>query len=448
VATFDDGSFAVALAYSDDLTHAEGPAAETTLAHNEDTDIALARFSKDGALQWAVAVAGEGIDLPGALAALPDGSLLLAGTLEQNLVFVEPSGPLNVVSRGGADGFVARFDQSGQFLWVRTLSGTDDQRVADLAGLSDGSCVLAGTFVNDVTFDVGLPTEQTVIGAAAEDVVVARLDPDGDVVWITEAVGSERDVASSIDVFDDGSCVIAGTYSESLVLAPRTIRPAVLPLNALFDPWVARIDPDGNAVWAAAGTGGNTIRPNPPPCVAAGSDGSCLVAGVYDLDLTWNTGLPSEVTLPPATTVDPFVVRFDEAGAALEAQAFTGAGTDFVYDLAALRDGSWIVLGGLRQDLTFGAGTPAEVALRSAGKEDVFVTRLTREGAVVWAVGAGGNEDDSGSVLSLRPDGAVLLAGEFSDALAFDAGLPTAQAVASKGKVDAFVARLNADGRL
>lgn len=83
--------------------------------------------------------------------------------------------------------------------------------------------------------------------------------------------------------------------------------------------------------------------------------------------------------------------------------------------------------------------------LTSAGQADVFVTKLDSAGNFVWAVRAGGTTSDFGLGIAVDPAGNVYTAGGFEGTADFDPG-PGPYNLTSAGSRDIFVWKLDTNG--
>jgi hypothetical protein len=87
------------------------------------------------------------------------------------------------------------------------------------------------------------------------------------------------------------------------------------------------------------------------------------------------------------------------------------------------------------------------IHLASAGRTDVFVARLDREGHVAWALAIGGPGADEGRGIAIAPSGDLYVTGSFSGTVDFDPGPGRAELIAAGG-TDAFLLRLTPQGAL
>ncbi|HRP09145.1 MAG TPA: hypothetical protein PLL69_11735, partial [Gemmatimonadales bacterium] len=89
-------------------------------------DVLVLKLNADGLCEWAHLLGGSGDDEARAVAAAPDGSVAIVGSFSGTADFDPTGGAALLVSRGGADGFLARFTASGDFIDVAQAGGQQD----------------------------------------------------------------------------------------------------------------------------------------------------------------------------------------------------------------------------------------------------------------------------------------------------------------------------------
>ena len=126
-----------------------------------------------------------------------------------------------------------------------------------------------------------------------------------------------------------------------------------------------------------------------------------------------------------------------------------GAGNDAAYGMAALMDGSVIVVGIYEGDATFGAGEDTETTLIATqfGYEDGFVARYDAACKLDWvhAIDGPGRQIPLG--VAALPDGGTLVAGQFSETATFAPGELNEISLSAPG-FDLFLARYDSAGSL
>jgi hypothetical protein len=128
---------------------------------------------------------------------------------------------------------------------------------------------------------------------------------------------------------------------------------------------------------------------------------------------------------------DALVAALGKDGAVLWAHALGGPGADEARAVAVLPEADLFVVGSFSGTADFDPGT---------GRTDVFVLRLTPDGALVWARRLGGPQADAGLDVAVDARG-VYVTGSFQGAPGTEwTGLKSA------GKSDGFVAKLDLAG--
>ena len=85
-----------------------------------------------------------------------------------------------------------------------------------------------------------------------------------------------------------------------------------------------------------------------------------------------------------------------------------GSGEDRFTGISTLSDGSVLLTGSYEAMARFGNKT-----LTSAGKSDIFLSRVNSDGGFIWTTGAGGAGEEAAHGLASYGDGSSLVAGYF-----------------------------------
>ena len=145
------------------------------------------------------------------------------------------------------------------------------------------------------------------------------------------------------------------------------------------------------------------------------------------------------------------------ASGVLDGSAYNEQGRDVAFDA----DGNIVIVGGTTSkdfpttpgafDTTYGGGGGPD-STGSGGEMDAFVSKVSRDGKLIWSTYLGGRNYDRAYAVEIGPEGDVFVAGRAGD------GFPTTPGVVQPrfggdddqnelyGKQDGFVARISADG--
>jgi hypothetical protein len=159
-----------------------------------------------GDIVWQKALAGPGDEEALGLHLLPDGDMVLVGTVSEH-------------PGADADALVMRMDKNGNPAWVRVLGGADQDEARDAAHSAEGGLVVAGSTSS--------------FGMGRSDAWFVKLDADGGVLWQRTYGGSEDDRASALSITPGGLIAAAGA-TESFGAGGS-------------DVWILYLGPDGEA---------------------------------------------------------------------------------------------------------------------------------------------------------------------------------------------------------
>jgi len=118
------------------------------------SDVLVAKYNADGALDWTKTLGGNGADTGWGITVGADGAVYVGGYTNSD-------------SAGGYDVLVAKYSATGTLAWKKTLVGTGDNRSHGIAVGADGAVYVTG--------------QTDSVSAGGIDLLVARLPADGGV---------------------------------------------------------------------------------------------------------------------------------------------------------------------------------------------------------------------------------------------------------------------------
>lgn len=223
----------------------------------------LAKYDPQGVCQWATAVPQAGN--VSTLAVDAANNIVLGGSFSGTTV------QFGAITLQGTplieNAFVAKMDALGTWIWA-VRSGNRSGRVAlD----PTGNVYCSGNFVGTNAFG-GLSLSAN----GLQDGYVGKLDPAGTWVWVRATGGLGYDYAAGVGVDYAGNVLVAGGFG----VPSATFGSITIPNRGggNFDAYVAKLDPNGNYLWAE-GMGGtdNDVTGE----LVVDDDGSTYVIGSY-----------------------------------------------------------------------------------------------------------------------------------------------------------------------
>lgn len=151
-----------------------------------------------------------------------------------------------LISNGGADIFIAKYDNIGNCLWAKSAGGAHyvgysiDQGYAICNSLS-GNVYVTGSCTDTTTF------ENTILNSAssANDVFIAKYGMNGDLIWVKRFGSTSDDEGRTIAIDAQENIYVGGSHTY-----PITFGSITLPYIGNYDLFVTKFDSNGNIIWA------------------------------------------------------------------------------------------------------------------------------------------------------------------------------------------------------
>jgi hypothetical protein len=192
--------------------------ADTGSTSDVDTD---SDIDVDGALIWARRAGGSGQDSALDVDTHSDGSSFVTGIFTGEAVFGEGEpNETTLVSAGGTDIFVARYDADGALVWAIREGGEDEDWGRGVAAFDDGSFVITGEIRTAVTFGEGGDNPVDLPCGQNGNPYVAKYDSDGELSWARGASETSWGTGHRLAAMNDGSVLVAGSFVGSITFSP------------------------------------------------------------------------------------------------------------------------------------------------------------------------------------------------------------------------------------
>lgn len=376
------------------------------------------------------------------------GNTFVTGVFGGTVDFDPGPGTANLTAAGAQDTFVARYDPSGQLVFVRQLGGANDVEAMAVGIDSYGNDLyVAGHFQGTADFNPG-PGTALRTATGQQDLFVARLDQDGNFVAAHTMGGTAQEWSVGMHVTSRGNFVLAGHYNSTDFDIDPGPGVSAMPVAQDYDMFLAGFFDDGSLAYAHhfGGTGADRLSN-----MTTDRGARLYLVGSHQGAFDADPG-PGVVTIPGTGAQESFVLRMglegDYQASALLRDA--GGATIYAQDIAldVQRDVSVCGIFGGTADFD---PDPVNTNLVTAVGGDPFVVKLDRDLNFIWArtfetTGAPSANVRTNAIVSDR-FGAVLVAGYFDTALDFDPGVGV-NTLAPAGTHDGFLVRLNTDGTL
>jgi hypothetical protein len=247
----------------------------------------ITRHDATGTLLWSKQFGSSGATgAPTSMCSDGGAGFVLAGTTTYSW-----GGPL----QGSSDVWIARFDSSGQQVWLHQFGSSSTESEVQICALSAGDSVVCGTTYGSL----GGPT------AGQGDAFFSRIDAGGQTLWHQQFGSPGNDLAREVVADPAGGFFACGSTNGNL---------GGFYFGGETDGWIARFDGAGQLIWVdqlGSGTEDHATG------LVADGVGGVFVCGTTDGHL----GGP-----PVQGKLLPYIARYDAAGARLWIRKYTSIG--------------------------------------------------------------------------------------------------------------------------
>ena len=363
----ENGSVFISASFIGEIT-LEGETRTSTLQANGDPsrDVLLAKYNKDGSLDFAHAIGGTGTDYGYQLAITDQNKVILSGRFEESVDFDPRPNQEETLQASGnsSDLYLARFNTDGQPEATARLGGTNFEAARRMEVDSEGNIILLGEYRSSTVLD---PTSEqgTFDHEGTRNYFLAKYDENFTFRFALPILLPDGDEAADIG----GRAFLHIGPSDNIYITGRFINRLVFPSQTLNttgedDIFLAKFQPDGTPVFIKR-YGGSTYEESRGLTVDE-SDNLYLIGNFRDaLDLDANT---TEDDLSSAGGYDGFLAKLDAQGEYVNVQAIAGGGDTFMKEIILSSPGATTLYAGgiFTEAITLGG------SVDSQGSFDVF----------------------------------------------------------------------------
>ncbi|MCH8903099.1 MAG: SBBP repeat-containing protein [Bacteroidetes bacterium] len=243
--------------------------------------------------------------------------------------------------------------------------------------------------------------------------------------WLQNFGGKSQEEGSAIAVDKKGNVYMTGYITNKVYFGNDSIE-----ASGWNDFFLAKYDRDGKVLWAKR-CGGSFWDWG--TSIAIDKNDDVIVTGVFSKEARFD-----EDSLTSRGDLDIFIAKYSPEGELKWLRQAGGPTSDQSSSLQVDDDGNVYVSG------TFSTTIQIEnKKFTSAGREDIFIFKLDKEGALLWFNSFGGKFSDHCMDAHLDGDRNLLLTGYFTEEVMFGAEMAK-----SYGWMDIFLIKINRDGKL
>jgi hypothetical protein len=335
-------------------------------------DIFVSKLDASGNFVWAKSMGGTGWDEGRSIFTDSSSNVYTTGFYEGTADFDPGVGVYNLTSAGSSDIFISKLDASGNFVWVKSIGGTDGDGGYSITTDVSGNIYTTGFYEGTADFDPGVGV-YNLTSAGSSDIFISKLDASGNFVWAKRMGGISSELGRSITSDISGNIYTTGSFEGTADFDPGV---GVYNLTSAgsSDIFISKLDASGNFMWVKSigGTDGDDGY-----SIATDASGNVYTTGTFWGTADFNPGV-GLFNLTSAGISDIFISKLDASGNFMWAKSMGGSGWDQVNSITIDASGNLYTTGYFIGTVDFDIGIG--VLNLSAVGIDIFVHKMSVEG--------------------------------------------------------------------
>jgi len=314
--------------------------------------------------EWQKIYGGEDDDIANAVMMLEDGDTVIVGECKS-------------FNAKRSDICVTRLNKEGQTKWRKLLGGKKKEKGVAISRAKDGNLLVLGegkSFNNN----------------GDQDLYVAKLSLEGNVMWEKSFGGDRDEYAGGIAGTNDGGVLIVGDTESFSKKGYRDI-------------YIVRLDKNGKVVSIKTIGGKLNDEAN---SLTRTADGNFMMVGSREVKRSGNA--------------DFFLMKLNQNGQKIWARTLGQAENDVLMAVAPTPDGGIVATGKTRS--------------YNSVQTDLAVMNFNKDGKLIWFKIYGFKYYDEGNAITMTKDGGYVVAGKTNSM--------------GKGDYDAYILALSSKGEL
>ncbi|NLB86461.1 MAG: T9SS type B sorting domain-containing protein [Bacteroidales bacterium] len=228
------------------------------------------------------------------------GNIVIVGFFHESLSIQSQT----VVSNGGSDFFVAKFDNYANLLWLKSGGGEENDLANSVSIDSEGRINIIGNFRATANFNGNLITS-----GGESDVFIIQYSAEGDYLWGKFLSGFYDNSGNAICVDNQDNILISGAYDGHIAIGNSTLL-----AKGGIDFFLAKYDKNGNFLWRV---NHGSIQNDFASSIVCDKNNNVFIAGEFSGTINFGS-----FNLPANGSLNTFVAKYDKSGAFKWAKAF------------------------------------------------------------------------------------------------------------------------------
>lgn len=403
--------------------------------------IPLNSFSQDPSLVFAKTILGDYSDVHSVLFDVENNSYQ-TGTFIGTVDLDPGTNILTANSVGGpfqANDFIIKTDSLGNLIWARNFQTNASPSQNNVFIDSAQNVFMVSTFSQTIDVDPGPAVVNVSPTGGGINGILIKLDVNGDLQWYTKIGDAGNLKMHSILIDELGSIFVTGEFNAACDFDLQGPLP-IIPSNG-SDGFVFKATSDGVILWVKTLTGTGTCS---PLSINQNSIGNLIIGGVFNEMVSFEFENGNEI-FHSGSGNSCFITTIDTTANCLWTKIYGNSNTGLIQNVAIDHSDNICITGRYTGYVEFDPGNGLGNFFPQ-GNGDLYILKLTLNGAFVWAKSIGDNQNQAGTGIATDVHGNIYVTGVYEgSAVDFDPNIGYQPLPSSTG-ADAFILKLDALG--
>lgn len=315
------------------------------------------------------------------------------------------------------DIFIQKLSPTGDFLWGMSLGAINADYFGDIKVDNSGNIIVTGSFsASQGTHDIlGGPEVYQVTLKGSTDAFVAKISPNGELLWVKTFGSSDSEESREIAITTDNHIIVAGYYKSTMDVDPGPNVSELTGIGTMLKTFIVELDSNGEFVKKASITStqgthvtGLTISNEGYLTIGGG------FAGVLDADPGTNV-----VSVQGSNIRDIMLIQLDTDFNYRWHYHFTGSAYENITAIKKDANDNIYAVGDYNGTAYFQPGVPTS----SPAQNTVFLIKVDENGQLSDYKLFSGTNIEHTYTLALDDQQAVYLSIRFIETLDVDPGI-------------------------
>jgi len=434
-----------ATGYFTDIADFDISEAQFNAAADSFYDVFIQKTNSLGEFQWVKTIGGTPFEYGVGICSDDDGNVYVTGVFEETIDFNPGAGVFEMTSSGGLDIFILKLDSQGEFIWAKSIGGSEYEESTEIEIDSEGNVLLLGYFYSQVDFDPS-GAEYSLTPEGFSDSFIMKLDSNGEFLFAKSFGGNDLDLAMDMAVSNDGNILITGFFQGTSDFDPDPMTENFRSSSTSGSSgYVLSLNSEGEFMNVFHTLGGDTNCRG----IAVDDDGNSYATGTYNSTVDFDAD-PDNGDINTYTSdlnFNGFVMRVNQDGTFGWVNPIDCDSPLFSYSLVVSSYDNLFISGYFAGTADFDGDANSEFELTqfTENASEAFLLELTNAGVFVSAYQYGGANFLDTHAIGIDGADNVYLAAHFEGEADINPLPDTNSSASSSGFRDNYLIKLSPD---